>query len=79
MSIEDAIGYQNEAESCVVCGKNVERGGGFARISHKGVMVNLCCPWCLETFEKDPAPHMERLTKVLHHRAMRDLTRRPGE
>ncbi len=64
MSIEDTIGCQNEAPSCVVCGKNVERGGGFARINHKGLMVNLCCPLCLETFQKDPERYTARLAKV---------------
>ncbi len=75
MSVEDSIGYRNEAPSCAVCGKNVEHGGGFARVNHKGTMVNLCCPHCLETFEQDPQPHMARLAKVLHHRAVRDLVR----
>lgn len=79
MSIEDTIGYQNDIPSCIVCGKNVTHGGGFARINHKGTMVNLCCPLCMEAFEKDPAPHMARLAKVLHHRALRDLTKPPNE
>ena len=75
MSIEDTIGYQNDTPACVVCGKNVERGGGFAKIKHSGIMVNLCCPLCLETFQNDPKPYMARLTKVLHYRALRDLTK----
>ncbi len=58
MSIEDTIGCQNETPSCVVCGKNVERGGGFAHINHKGLMVNLCCPLCLETFQILPNPRL---------------------
>lgn len=56
-----------------MCGKNVTHEGGFARIDHKGTMVNLCCPLCLETFQKDPAPHMARLAKVLEYQALRDL------
>jgi ribosomal protein L24E len=47
MSLEDTIGSQDEVPSCVVCGKNVTKGGGFARINHKGTMVNLCCPHCM--------------------------------
>ncbi len=74
MSIEDAIDYKNDTPACVVCGKNVEHGGGFARVNCKGTMVNLCCPLCLETFEKDPAPYMLRLGKILHHRALSDLS-----
>ena len=75
MSIEDTIGWQDGTESCVVCGKNVEHGGGWARIDYKGIMVNLCCPGCMETFHKDPKPHMQRLEKVLRYRALRDLTK----
>ena len=54
MSIEDTIGYQNDIPACVVCGKNVQGDRGFAKISHNGIMVNLCCPHCMETFEKTP-------------------------
>ena len=75
MNIEDSIGYKNEAPSCVVCGKNVSGGGGFARIKHQGIMVNLCCPGCMATFEKDPSPHMARLGKILHYRALEELTK----
>jgi ribosomal protein L24E len=75
MSIEDTIGYQNNVEACVVCGKNVEHGGGFARINHRGIMVNLCCPHCMETFEKDPGPHMARLAKIENYRALKGITK----
>ena len=72
MSIEDTIGSQNEAEACVVCGKNVQSDRGFAKINHGGVMVNLCCPHCLETFEKDPSPHMARLAKNESYRDLKN-------
>jgi hypothetical protein len=71
MSIEDTISYQDGVPACVVCGKNVEHGGGFAKINHGGIMVNLCCPHCMETFEKDPGPHMARLAKVEQYRALK--------
>lgn len=68
MSIEDTIGFQDEVPSCAVCGKNVTHGGGFSRVNHKGVMVNLCCPLCLETFQNNPKPYMARLAArdILH-------------
>ena len=75
MSIEDTIGYQNNVEACAVCGKNVEHGGGFARINHHGIMVNLCCPLCMETFEKDSGPHMARLAKIESYRALKGITK----
>ena len=70
MSIEDTIGYQNEAESCVVCGKNVAHDSGFARVKHGEVMVNLCCPLCLETFQADAKPFMARIEKIQRYREM---------
>ena len=70
MSLEDTIGSQNDVPSCAVCGKNVTHGGGFSRINHKGVMVSLCCPLCLETFQADPKPYMARLAKVDIFRAL---------
>ncbi len=79
MSIEDTIGYQNETPTCVVCGKGVEGNRGFARINHEGIMVNLCCPGCIDTFEKDPEPHMARLRKVAEYRELRKLTQKPPE
>ena len=70
MSIEDTIDYKNERPACVVCGKGVDHGGGFARVNHKGTMVNLCCPLCLETFQRDPAPYMLKLGKIYVHRVL---------
>jgi len=73
MSIEDTIGYRNEAPACAVCGKNVQNGGGFARIKHAERMVELCCPLCLETFQKDPAPFVKRLQRVDYFRDLATL------
>jgi len=70
MSIEDTIGYLNDSPTCVVCGKGVEGSRGFARFKHGGIMVNLCCPGCIDTFEKDPLPHMARLQKVAKYRKL---------
>ena len=70
MSIDDTIGSQNEVPSCAVCGKNVTHGGVSSRVNHKGIMVNLCCPLCLETFQKDPASYMSRLAKLEAFRAL---------
>ena len=78
MNIEDLIGHQDDTPTCIVCGKNVTGGGGFARINHQGTMVNLCCPGCMDTFAKDPEPHTARLKKILEYRARRDIGK-PGK
>jgi hypothetical protein len=56
MNIDDMIEMKEEGEACAVCGKHLDRGG-FARISHRGEMVPVCCPLCMETFQKDPGPY----------------------
>ncbi len=67
MSIEETIGFRQNTPTCAVCGKNVQGGGGFARINHSGHLIELCCPWCVETFEKEPAPYLRRLEKIEYY------------
>lgn len=74
MSLEDTIGTGNGVEACAVCGKNVEHGGGFARVKREERMVSLCCPLCLETFQRDPAPYVAKLMKIERFRVLRELT-----
>ena len=61
MSIEDTIGFRNETPACAVCGKDISHGGGFAHVKPGERMVELCCPPCVETFQKDPEPCVKRL------------------
>jgi ribosomal protein L24E len=71
--MEETIGYRRDVPACAVCGKNVERGGGFVRVNRAGRMIELCCPLCLETFEQDPAPYLRRLEKIDYFRYLSDL------
>lgn len=73
MRMEETIGYRRNVPACAVCGKNVQSGGGFARVNRGGRMVELCCPLCLETFEKDPDPYVRRLEKIDYFRYLSDL------
>jgi hypothetical protein len=63
MSLEDTIGYQNEGEACVVCGKGLRRDEALAHMHHEGQRFPICCPLCLEAWEKDPKPYIQRLAK----------------
>src|SRR5215470_17718147 len=58
MSLEDTIGYQNEGEACVVCGKGLRRDEALAYMHHEGQRFPICCPLCLEAWEKDPKPYI---------------------
>jgi hypothetical protein len=73
MSLEDTIGYRNETPACAVCGKNVQNGGGFARLKRGARMVELCCPLCLETFQRDPEPHLKRMQRGDYFRELTTL------
>jgi ribosomal protein L24E len=68
MNIEDTIGYRNRVAACAVCGKNVENGGGFARIKQGERMIELCCPLCMDTFRNDPRPYLNRLERIDYFR-----------
>ena len=62
MSIDDIIAIQTDGdgEKCVVCGKSVAGGHFHARVKHGDKEVLLCCPLCLETFEKSPDNYLRR-------------------
>jgi len=79
MSIEDTIGYRQNTPACAVCGKNVQGGGGFARVNRAGKLVELCCPLCMETFEKDPMPYLRRLEKKDYFRYLSGLEMSPAK
>jgi predicted nucleic acid-binding Zn ribbon protein len=53
MSMEDSEAWEVDWEKhCIVCGKSVLDGEGFAHLRVEGEMVAICCPLCFENFEK---------------------------
>ena len=48
---------------CIVCGKSVDEGQGMCHIKISERMVALCCPLCIETFNKNPM-HYVRLRRA---------------
>ena len=63
MSIEDTIGYEDPLTSCVVCGKGLRPGEALATMYQGESKLPICCPLCLEAYQNDPKPYLERLTK----------------
>ena len=63
MSIEDTIGCRDEGETCVVCGKGLRPGEALATMHQDGRKLPTCCPLCLEAYQKDPKPYLNRLAK----------------
>jgi hypothetical protein len=49
-------------KQCLVCGKNVENGGGLCHLKVGDNMIALCCPLCIETYEKSPERYATKLT-----------------
>lgn len=46
---------------CAVCDNNIHGGHWFARRTHGGVTVALCCPLCLDAFEAKPEVYVGRV------------------
>lgn len=77
MSIEDNIGFNDETETCVVCGKGLKQGETLATL-HKGEnKLPICCPLCLEAYQKDSKPYLDRLAKRTLNQEMRKLSGPP--
>lgn len=39
-------------ETCIVCGKSTEGAGSFAHLYHEGRRFALCCPMCVQMFQR---------------------------
>lgn len=57
------IGYFNEGEMCVVCGKRVHPGETLATRSQSGCKLPICCSVCLRAYEKDCTLYLTRLAE----------------
>jgi ribosomal protein L24E len=69
MNIEETIHIPGWGIECIVCGKDVTGGRGFAHVRHNDEMIALCGPICLEMFEHNPKYYIFRRDAVeLVHR-----------
>ena len=73
MSLGDSVDDRVEGESCVVCGKGLRSGEALATLHREGLRLPICCPLCLEEYEKDPKPYLERLAQRILRREVRKL------
>lgn len=42
-------------KTCAVCGKDLANTGGVAHLYHDGKPFPLCCPVCMDLFQRAPA------------------------
>jgi hypothetical protein len=52
--MDDPFTFDTTNETCIVCGQPTSGGRCFSHILYRDRMVALCCPLCLETFQKNP-------------------------
>lgn len=52
--MDDPLNFDTSDDTCVVCGQPVGGGRCYSRILYRDQMMALCCPLCLETFQKNP-------------------------
>ena len=57
--MNEPIALENWDKICIVCGKSVLQGGGMCSIKVEDRMIALCCPLCIETFNRDPKRYMQ--------------------
>ena len=51
--MDDSEAWEIDWEKhCIVCGKSVLDGEGFAHLKVEGEMVAICCPLCFKNFDK---------------------------
>lgn len=57
-AMTDPYEIENWDHHCIVCHKSVDEGGGMAHFKVEDRMVALCCPLCIETFNKNPKHYL---------------------
>ena len=72
--MNEYLGIEDWDAHCIVCGKSVEQGGGMCQIKVEGRMIALCCPLCIETFNKDPK-HYVGLRAAIESRPPKERSR----
>jgi len=78
MSIEDTIDYNNEGQTCIVCGKGLRPGEALAKMHQGESKLPICCPLCLEAYQKDPQPYLDRFAKRALLRELRNPEKPPN-
>ncbi len=63
MNFEDILPSEDLSKTCVVCGKTLHPGEATATIHHGEAKLPICCPVCLDAYQKDPKPYLERLAR----------------
>ena len=77
MSMGDLIGYEDSADSCIVCGKGLHPGEALAKMHQGESKLPICCPLCLEAYQKEPKLYLDRFAKRALLRELRNPQQPP--
>ena len=59
MHSDENIDIKDWDSRCIVCGKSVDGGGGMCHIKVENLMIALCCPLCVETYNNYPKHYLQ--------------------
>lgn len=45
---------ESTSETCIVCGKDLSGATAVAHLYHEGRRFSLCCPMCIQMFQRAP-------------------------
>ena len=60
---EDTLDLHHDGITCIVCGKALRPGEATATMYQAETKLPICCPLCLEAYQADPKPYLERLAR----------------
>jgi hypothetical protein len=78
MNMEDLMGYEDSSDFCIVCGKGLRPGEALAKMHQGESKLPICCPLCLEAYQKDPQPYLDRFAKRALLRELRNPPPKKG-
>ena len=78
MKMEDLMGFEAASPACIVCGKGLRPGEALAKMHQGESTLPICCPLCLEAYQKDPQPYLDRLAKRALLRELRNPENPPN-
>ena len=56
--MDDTSGIEDWDKRCIVCEEATDHGAGVCQIKVIDMMTALCCPHCIETFNKEPQRYL---------------------
>ena len=75
----DLIGFEDSTDICIVCGKGLRAGEALAKMHQGESKLPICCPLCLEAYQKDPQPCLDRFAKRATLRELRIPEKPPSQ